>query len=87
VIRLQNGKRRIRDAILGMGDGFYLLQRVQAGCGAHSARIKWVTEVNRHLGINLITHLQIVARLRMCGAIRQLAFMSVNKIILPVEIW
>jgi len=70
-----------------MGDGFYLLQTVQAGCGAHSALIKWVKEAYRRLGVNLITHLQIVARLRMCEAIRPLALMSVKKIILPVEFW
>jgi len=73
--------------ILGMGDGFYLLQRAQVGCGAHSALIKWVTGAYRCLGLNLITHLHIEARLRMCGAIRPLAFMSVKKIRLPVEIW
>jgi len=69
-----------------MGDGFYLLQRVQAGCGTLLALIKWVTEVYRRLGVNLVAHLHIVARLRMSGAIRPLAFMSVNKIHLPVEI-
>jgi len=39
----QNGKPTNRDVILGMGDGFYLLQRDQVGCGAHLALIKWVT--------------------------------------------
>ena len=39
VTRLQNGKQRNRSAILGTGDGFCLLQRVQAGCGTHSALI------------------------------------------------
>jgi len=87
VFRLQNGKPRNRDAILGMGDGFYLLQRVQAGCGAHSALIEWAMGAYRLLGLNLITHLHIVARLRMCGAIQPLPFMSVNKILLRVEIW
>jgi len=70
-----------------MGDGFYLLQRAQAGCDAHSALIKWGGGAYRRLGLNLIPHLHIAARLRMYGAIRPLPFMSVKKILLPVEIW
>jgi len=70
-----------------MGDGFYLLQRAQFGCGAHSALIKWVTGAYRPLGLNLLTHLHIAARLKMYGAIRPFAFMSVKKIRLPVELW
>ena len=72
--RLRDGKPRNRKAILGIGDGFCLLQRVQAGCGAHSALIKWVTGAYIRMDVNLITHLHIVARLRMCGAILPLCF-------------
>jgi len=66
---------------------FNLLRRVQAGCGARSALIKWVTGAYRRLGVNLDTRIHVVASLRMCGAIRPLSFMSVNKILLPIEIW
>jgi hypothetical protein len=74
VTRPKDGKLRNHGAILGTGDGFCLLQRVQAGCGTHSALIKWLAGVYRRLGQNLITHFHIVARLKMCGAIFPLCF-------------
>lgn len=73
VTRQRAGRLRNRGSIAGRGRSFSLLQNIQNGCGPFQSPIQRVwglfSRRQSSRGMNLCTHLYIVLRLRMRGAL------------------